>query len=187
MGWKDIVDICLALATAIIAIVALFSTRRFDKERRKIEVGAHIHAYFRDMRNWAMLVIEKLTEAMILSELDPKKMRCGEFFEQRQQLRCDLSSLLDQGRLFLPNTSEKNIGLFKSEAYRGLRQESLDHLEKGYELVQSLDYKNQEPNRIKRQSIVDAKRDFTSELQGILEVRKTAVSVSGLVDEIWVE
>ena len=111
-------------------------------------------------------------------------MQKGEFFERRHQMRTALSSLLDKGRLYLPNTNEEVVGLWKLGAYRGLRPAALHHLACGYKLVESLDYEKHEPNKAKRQQIVDIKREVTSEIQDLLNVRKTLNEVRRLPNEI---
>ncbi len=180
----NVISALIALLAVALSLVALVRTRVSEERRRKLEVAAHLREYYGGIRAWGERVIEKLTDAVYLCELDPQRMQPGEFFERRRQMRADLSSLLDKGRLYLPNTNEEVVGLWKPGAYRGLREAALDHLERGHALVESLDYEKQTPNLPKRQQIVDAKRGFTSEIQDVLDVRKTSNEVRRLANEI---
>ena len=132
----------ISLLAVAISFYALIRTRMSENRRRQLEVEVHLQQYYSGVRNWAEQVIQKLTDAAFLCELDPQKMRDTEFFERRRQMRSDLSSLLDKGRLYLPNKNHEEVGLWKSGAYRGLRVAALDLLDRGYKLVESLDYEN---------------------------------------------
>ena len=135
-------SLVVALVSVVIAFVALRRTRQSEEKRRKLEVAAHLNHYYGDAKKWAHCVIDKLTDAAFLCEHDPKRMKDGEFFKRLNDLRSELSALLDKGRLLFPNEKEKVIGLWKEGAYRGLRQEALDVAVSGYDLVRSIDYKD---------------------------------------------
>ena len=179
----DVIRTLISLLAATVAFIALFRTRVFEDRRRKLEVAAHLQEHYGDIRDWAEQVIEKLSYAVFLCELDPNKMG-GEFFERRHQMRADLSSLLDKGRLYLPNTKQEEVGIWKPGAYRGLRQAALDCLNTDYQLVESLDYANHARNTPIRQQLVDVKQDFTSEMQDVLDIRRTSNEIMRLAKEI---
>ena len=152
-------------------------TRQSEDKRRKLEVAAHLNHYYGDAKKWANCVIDKLTDAAFLCEHDPKRMKDGELFKRRNDLRSELSALVDKGRLLLPNEKEKVIGLWKEGAYRGLRQEALDVAVSGYELVTSIDYNDHGNNKPTREQLISCKRQFASVMQSVLDVRKTAAEV----------
>ncbi len=181
---KDYLPIGIAFLGLVISVISLRRTRISAKKERKIQVATHVHTYYKDIRKWAEETIAELSEAAFLCELDPKRMPDGEFYKKRRSARARLSTLLDQGRLFLPNLKHDIIGTWKECAYRGLRPAALDYLSEVYDLVESLDYKNQTPNKPKRKQIVDAKRKFVSEIQDILDVRRTTKEVRRLAQEI---
>ena len=178
-------SLVVALVSVVIAFVALRRTRQSEDKRRKLEVAAHLNHYYGDAKKWANCVIDKLTEAAFLCEHDPMRMQDGEFFKQRNDLRSELSALVDKGRLLLPNEKEKVIGLWKEGAYRGLRQEALDVAVSGYELVTSIDYNDHGNNTPTREQLISCKRQFASVMQSVLDVRKTAAEVRRLANEIW--
>ena len=72
----------------------------------------------------------------------------------------------------------------KPGAYRGLRQAALSWLNDGYEHVERLNCERSEPNKPIRQQIVDVKREFTSEIQDVLDIRKTYNEIRRLAKEI---
>lgn len=169
----------------IISIIALVRTHQVEVKRRRLEVAGYLNEYYRGLREWADLVIDKLSDAAFLCDCDPQKMETGQFFERRNNLLSAVSSLLDRDRLYLPNTNENSVGQWKSSSYRGLRKPALSYLAKAFGLVKSLDYNNKENNKSLQQCIVDAKRNFTSELQAALDVRKITDEVGVRADEIW--
>ena len=180
----EIITQLIALLAVALSLIALVRTRVSEDRRRRLEVAAHLQEYYGGIRDWGERVIEKLTDAVFLCELDPQRMEDGQFFERRRQMRADLSSLLDKGRLYLPNTNQDVVGLWKPSAYRGLRQAALERLNRGYELVETLNYEMREPNRPIRQQLVDVKREFTSEIQDVLDIRKTSNEIRRLAKEI---
>lgn len=183
MPYPNLVACLIALVSATISFIALVRTRVSEEKRRKLEVAAHLQQYYSGVRAWSEQVIQKLTDAVFLCELDPERNQ-DEFFERRRQMRADLSALLDNGRLYLPNTHHEVVGLWKPGAYRGLRQNALNHVTRGYELVEELDHKKHEPNKPKRQQLIDVKRQFTSEIQDVLDIRKTLNEIRRLSKEI---
>lgn len=184
MTEKDVLQISLSVISAIIALIALIRTRVSNAKQRKLQVASHVHGYFKTLHEWSDAVIADLTDAAFLCELDPKRLPEGEFFERRRGLRAKLSSLFDRGRLLLPNSDTTLIGLSKHPAYRGLRPPALDRLYEACELLDSIDYQERVPNLPKRQLLIDLKREFVSEMQEALDVRRTAELVRTLANEI---
>ena len=180
----DAFSIGIALCALVLSYKAFVRAGVSEAKRRELEVATLVQEYYGGIRIWSEQVVEKLTAAIFLCELDPERMEHGQFFELRHQMRADLSSLLDKGRLYLPNTSEEVVGLGKPGAYRGLRQAVLNCLHRGYELVESLNYQKHEPNKSMRKQIVDVKREFTSEMQDVLDIRKISNDIRRLSNEI---
>jgi hypothetical protein len=172
-----------AFVAMVITAIALFRTKVWREEARRLQIAAHIRDHYRGIRAWAKEVIDELSSAAFLVECDPARLPDGEFFSRRNKCRCALSALLDEGRLFLPNTKHDIIGIWKAGAYRGLREAALDHVAKGYKLVGSLDCKTQTPNLEKRKLLIEAKRSFVTEIQDILDVRRTSEEIKQLMKE----
>ena len=176
--------ILVALIAVAISLVSLMRTRGIEEKRRSIEVGTYVGTYYSEVRSWAGDVIDKMTDAVFLCDLDPKKMPEGRFFEIRHQLLADLSSLLDRGRLYIPNVDETVVGTWKQSAYRGLREDALNCLTEVFKFVKSINWEDQSQNKPKRREIVNQKREFTSQLQVFLDVRKIAREIKRLANEI---
>jgi hypothetical protein len=77
--------------------------------------------------------------------------------------------MIDRGRWFFPNLKTEEIGQTKERAFRGYRQDALNSLVEAYNVVTALDYSDGTKNRPLRQQLVDAKRIFVSEIQGLLD------------------
>lgn len=176
--------IVTALIALALSIISMIRTHISLKKEREIQITTRVHDYYENIRKWADETILELSKAAFLCDLDPQHMPDGEFFKKRHYVRTRLSSLLDQGRLFLPNSDQDIIGIWKEGAYRGLRQKALDCLANAYTLVEELDSNNQTPNKSKREEIIDEKREFVSEIQDILEVRLTTQEINRLEQEI---
>jgi hypothetical protein len=184
MSDKELLQLSVSLISAIIASAALIRTRISSEKQRKLQVAPHVHSYLKGLHEWSNAVIKTLTNAAFLCELDPERLPNGEFFERRRCLRAELSTLWDQGRLYLPNSDEKLIGVTKETAYRGLRREALNELAVAMDLLDSIDWVKQKPNLSKREQITNVKREFVSQVQEALEVRKTTELVRSLANEI---
>jgi hypothetical protein len=83
--------------------------------------------------------------------------------------RVDLSSLIDRGRLLLPNEQEQEIDVHKPYAYRGLRHKSLDALIAAYRVLGGKISIGALPN--KETAIREIRREFVSIIQLMIEPR----------------
>jgi hypothetical protein len=145
---------------------------------RRSEDVKTLREYNNELRKWADIVVEQMTMARLLCDVDPE--RDNEFYNKRQSLLIQLSSLADRGRFFLPNKGTDKNGKHKPSAYRGFRSEAIDSIVSCYDLVRGLDYIDYRKNKEMSKSIVDTKRAFVSAIQDRLdpgkfekEVRKT--------------
>ena len=156
--------------------------RESDQKRMELERRVQFQDHSRDIRSWGACVIQKMSEAVILCEMNPQKMK-GEFYKRRQELRADISSLLDQGRMYFPNIKKNRIGLSKEGAYRGLRQKALDRVAECYRLVSGINYIEQKPNKKLQECMVKKRREFVSELQKALKARQMETITKKLIKD----
>jgi len=171
MNWTDAVGAIVAIIALIISIWNYFYTRRLTKINLSTELLRVRQELYSELRKWSEEVIMIMTESSTFCELSPDRLEDGVLFNKYLKINNDLSFLLDKGKLFLANTNEKEIGLNKPGAYRGLRQPALDKIDEFIKLSLSLNYLNQDPNRKLQKKLNDKKRDFVSEVQAVLEVR----------------
>jgi hypothetical protein len=130
---------------------------------------------------WADAVSDKMTEAIFLCDLDPKRLAEGEFFRKRHLLRARLSALIDRGRWFLPNINDDDHGKEKPVAYQGHRQLALDCVVEAFRMVSKLDCKSQAANRETQPDLIKAKREFVAEIQTIIDPRRHAQETTKLM------
>ncbi|MEM8569369.1 MAG: hypothetical protein AAGG56_00550 [Pseudomonadota bacterium] len=129
-----------------------------------------ILAYTASVRDWGDKVMEVLSDSIILCEVDPARM--PEFFNERQQLRSRLMTLIDTGRWFFPNVDHDNYGLWKEGAYQGLTQEAVTKLKEALIIVENLNYRENARNRELKKPIVEIKREICSIIQIAINPRQ---------------
>jgi hypothetical protein len=137
---------------------------------RRSENVKTLREYNNELRKWADMVVDTISVAGHLCDIDPKKD--DEFYGKRQSLLIQLSALIDKGRFFLPNKGIDKHGHHKPSAYKGFRSKALDHMVDCYGLVWQLDYSDYTKNKEKRTDIMNTKRDFVSAIQDRLDPRK---------------
>jgi hypothetical protein len=130
----------------------------------------------RDLREWAAEAIDVLTEATYL---------CGDMPDNSSDLaaRCfpcrhRLSSLIDRGRLFLPNIRKDEYGVDKPYAFRGFRHSGLDPLVAA-ERVLSEGFTGRFTDR--KHALVAMKREFVSSIQQILDPERHNLEVARMI------
>lgn len=166
----QLIGVILTIAGAAISIFAAMQARRDTKLQRNLELFAVEQEYFRDLRQWADRAIELLTEAIFLARLDRSKQNPEAFEERWSRCRRDLSALIEQGRLFLPNQAADGIGADKSPAYQGFRSPGLNPLVKAYTLLGDF-YREpgRFPARATTNELWDLRKEFVSYIQNLLD------------------
>lgn len=162
-------DLIIAAVSAIVgALVGYLTHRGVVSQERSLK-----YQYFAELRAWADLAANALSEAVHLCDLDPTQCDDPSFFNRRHQLKVELSALIDRGRWLFPNIHHTEFGEWKQEAYRGFRHPVLDALVYAYHAVHHLNYANKSENVGLRKPLVEVKRSFVSEVQKKLDPRRT--------------
>ncbi len=151
------------VVAAIVAVVAMAVTILSARKAYRLHNLQVRNEYLAHVRAWACEVVAVMSESVIACELDPEKV--DDFFGLRNDLRTRLSALIDRGRWFYENTAQGEIGQWKERAFRGLAPKVISTIKQVHALVESLNYREADKNTKRRQLIVDAKREFTSEIQ----------------------
>ena len=94
----------------------------------------------------------------------------------------DLSSHIDKGRFFLPNTGKDDDDNYKDAAYRGFRSKALNAITASYDIVSNLNYKNYAINKPFGDRIMKLKRVFVSEIQTQLDPIKFEKTFKSIVN-----
>ena len=181
MDWNPVIVVVAVLALISSVVFFCLSRKEIQKQRdemRRQGDTARISAqlqYYAQLRSWADQVVDLLSKAAFLSICDPEKMPLppNDFFTKRGEMMAELSALIDRGRWFLPNYASDEFGQHKPEAFRGFRQKSLDLMVEAHDIIDNLKTQNGDENASKRGAIVKIKRDFVSEIQKVLDPRKT--------------
>jgi hypothetical protein len=155
--------------TAVIALSALITSALFAARNFRLGVITARQKYFDDVRKWADQLSDALTEAIHLCDLDPTKVEGDSFFNRRHRLRICISSMIDRGRWFFPNTEIDEHGAHKEPGYRGYRHEVLDPLVTAYICVRRINYRNGENNGFIKEELTHAKRSFVGQVQIVLD------------------
>jgi hypothetical protein len=183
MGWPltaaETVTAVISSFSAIIAVIAAVATVWFARRNllrelmnQRINLVATRLKYFEDFRKWADQLVDVLTEAIHLCDLDPKRVVGETFFHRRHRLQITLSAMTDRGRWFFPNIEVDDHGAHKELGYRGYRHELLDGLVSAYRCLGKLDYENGDNNRSIRDDLTAAKRHFVGQVQKIIDPTK---------------
>jgi hypothetical protein len=170
MADSSILSIVAAIVSMAGALIS-FHNLRIASAKQKMEVLRWQREYFVDLLSWAEECLTLLSTGIHLCDLNPIHCKPGEFFDMRHHLRLSLSSKIDHGRWFFPNY-ENGYGAHKPIAFRGYRHEVLDSLVESYRLLTTTSYRDQAKNGPLRDLLVEQKRKFTSEIQGILNPRR---------------
>ena len=172
-----------ALVAALSALVSVWNFRR-EQLNQRISAAKWKKEYFADLLKWSDEAMLYLSEAMHLCELDPTRLEGNRFSESRHILRVQISAQIDRGRWFFPNYATDRHGHHKHEAYRGYRPAVLDALVAAYRALGALNYIDAKANSDHRKSIEHAKRQFTSEIQKVLDPRSRDEEFQNLLGRV---
>jgi len=180
----QLISAAVASIAALTSIYFAVRTRSDTQTQKKVQVLSLQHRTDADLRKWAEEVSDRMTEAIFLCALDPKRLSEGEFFRKRHLLRTKLSALVDRGRWFLPNIPDGDYGMEKPVAYRGHRHQSLDCVIETFRIVSEFDCHDQTPNKKIQPELIKAKRDFVTEIQTILNPREREQETTKLIESV---
>jgi hypothetical protein len=167
-----LVQLISAVVASVAAVVSIYFSMRTRKDgliQQRVQVLSLKRRTDMELRKWADAVSERMTEAIFLCDLDPKRLAEGEFFRKRHVLRARLSALIDRGRWFLPNINDDGHGKEKPVAYQGHRQLALNCVVEVFRTVSKLDYTAQSANKVCQPDLIKAKREFVAEIQTIID------------------
>jgi hypothetical protein len=113
------------------------------------------------IRAWADEVSDTIGEAwsVCLETTD-----AGDPPRRHSEVLAHLSSLIDRGRLLLPNHQRSSRGLLKEGAYRGVRDPALDALMECYRALKA----SRATDERAAERLVRSRRRFITEVQAVL-------------------
>ena len=147
----------VGLLVALVALViAIQNLRIADIAARNDVLG--------DVRAWGGEVIDLLSEAEELCQLDPSRLPDDDLFQRRSALICRTSALWDRGRCFFHNADRELHGVQKPEAFRGLRPPILDLVALSHGLATGIDTSGAGRER-RALAFLRIRREFVSTIQ----------------------
>ena len=160
-----VISLAATLITAVVAIVISFIAYRLSHRAAKNDL-------LFEVRSWGDEVVDLLSDATGLCELDPSKDYVA-YFLRRHELIQTSSSLWDRGRFFFPNHYRKDFSLDKPEAFQGIRPKILDLMKLIYQQIRAVNYRatGTATNSNRRQDIVEVRRYFVSVIQEAVDFR----------------
>lgn len=167
------VSLSLDFASATIAIVALLIS--FIVSRRQARVALQNLRLQRDnaIIQWSNRALDCFCSAeMILKQEYRAVMPQAEYEKVRLATMRDISSCIDQGRLFFPNLHHDRKGHDKPAAYRGSRPPALDCLVFAHDLLgQAAHHQDIHAIEAGHDEVTKFRRDFISVVQSELDPR----------------
>jgi hypothetical protein len=164
-------DLSLAelLVAAFVGVLGwLVAFLSYQATLRQYQLSASTAAadWLRDLRAWAGEAIDVLADAAYESARgDP--LSESPHSTGLKSHRSHLSSLIDRGRLFLPNETDVGIGSHKPRAYQGLRHPALDALVAAERILGGDADLGSFPDR--KAALIGVRREFVSTIQAILD------------------
>lgn len=184
MEINDTLSILVSLTAAVLSLLAIVRTRETEAKRRRLEVVDYISQQQSLFHHWADKVIEQIGTAIFLCELDPKKLPSGEYFIRRWEVRKSLSTLLDQGRFFAPNTDGTSGQLVDPTEQTGFRQKPLEFVAQAINEAEKINYEVATENADIRDQLVSIRKRFYIEMQEQLKVRNIVRERQRLSNEV---
>lgn len=180
----QILSVLVAATSAIVSVIFSLRASRESKRQSQMQVMTLFRDYYSDLQDWADCVIEVITEAIFLCDMNPQKMEAGALFAKWLNAKQRVSTLIEQGRFFLPNEDVGTHGQHKYTAYRGFRPPELDCLVDVYNILRKFDYTSQGSNQNLRQPLLNARKRFVSQLQQTLNPRDRETELRHLAREL---
>lgn len=158
----------IALAALVIAAYERRQANKAEAQRQLLEKRnaelverAWADSHFQAVQRWAEEVCHTISESRHLVG------RGDAFASQRIRQMARLSSLIDTGRWYFPNTHSDIVGSEKELAFRGLRQPVLDYVVYAYRALES-DW----AEAAIREELVSCQRQFVSDIQRVIDPRR---------------
>lgn len=163
-------SVLIAGVSALISAFFAFRARRDTQIAQQAQLMALKRQYYSELQKWADQVVDILTAAIFLCKLqDSDNTHDGDIFHKWFSIREKLSSLIDQGRFFIPNEEIDIHGQSKPLAYRGFRPKHRNLLVVSYEALGKFDKESLNRNGNLHNQLWEMRKEFVSELQEILD------------------
>lgn len=156
------------------------TVRNYEATLQQLRLEAHsaVNVWVGEIRAWAAEAIDVLATAAYTLRRDDAEQTA----EEEAILgacRARLSSLIDRGRLFLPNQPAAGVGVGQPPAYQGFRHHVLDGLVAAERVIGRDTPLHEFPDR--KRALIGLRREFVSAVQAIVDPASLNKDVSGLL------
>jgi hypothetical protein len=166
------------LATTAMALIAFIFSMWLGWRQSRLDVEELRQQRDTDIIHWGNSCLDICCQAEMLLRPEYQLVSQEDQFERKRfKVLGKISTGIDAGRLYFPNSEADKLGLHKEGAFRGVRHPVLDMLVQVYDLLRKVTYKSpedpQERLAIREQSIA-CKREFISRVQAEVDPRRRA-------------
>jgi hypothetical protein len=174
MSFNPEIGLHVDLAAALIALVALVISIMVSRHQSRVALENLRLQRDSDIIKWSNRAVDHLCSAeMILRQEYHLFTAESEYERTRLSLIRDLSSCIDQGRLFFPNLKTDRHGENKPGAYQGYRHPVLDCLVATHNVLENNDVRREDAAVFEtdRNNVTGFKKLFISRLDSELDPR----------------
>ena len=169
---RDNVEVIVAIASALIAVLSAIAARRETRKQREIQVERLRQEIDGASLAWGNRAIDVLNRCAMLARTRELHQNDNSFKGAQFNMAVGISTAVDQGRMFFPNIAPDSKGAEKEGAFRGSRPPILDALMFAYYEVQALTRQGGPTADNSAEYIEDCRRLVVSELQAHLDPRR---------------
>ena len=181
MSFNPQIALQIDFAAAAIAVVALVISVLISRRQSRLDLEQLRMQRDNDVIGWCNKSLDAFCSAeMLLHREYWASSAKADYEKERMTIMRDLSSCIDQGRLYFPNLNKQQYGLHKESAFQGLRHLALDCLVWTYDVLRNdSGYDKTEDFEGRRAEITKYKREFVSEVQSEVDPVRRVSFLSG--------
>jgi len=169
---RDHLDVVIAAASAIVALVGAFLARNETRKQRLIQVERLRTDIDQASLQWGVGAIDAMGRAAAFARTREQHANDNSFNGAKLNLAVALSTMVEQGRLYFPNIDPASKGAEKPGAYRGSRPPILDALMFAFYELQAVTRQGGPTGDNSGNFIDECRRLLVSELQAHLDPRR---------------
>lgn len=148
IDWQAVGAI-FSILTALVGFWIAFVLKKGQTQRENLNAFDNYRKELLDFTNHVIIAMDRV-RSLISNDPDRATIDSGvaraAYFDRRNELLGEVSSLIDRGRFLFPNR-DVGYGLDKGAANRGFRDPVLDRVVSAYRVLQAVDYRDFGKNR----------------------------------------
>ena len=168
----SLLAVLISLISVLISIYFSTKSSRYTETALKMEFHALRREHASAVREWGFGAIDLLTSALHLLDLTGTSL--SEKEQRFANIRWQISSTIDKGRLFLPNEQPELHGTYKPVAFQGFRQKALNILVEVYDIMYEAEKGHFATTEDTFKRLWRLRKEFVSEIQSVVDPREAA-------------